>query len=373
MHPHAAVIPPADPAAQLRSHEAAIRAAVDRVLSSGRFILGPEVEAFEREFAAFIGASFGVGVANGTDALALALRASGVKPGAEVITVSHSAVATVAAIEQVGAVPVCADIEPVSRCLDPAEIAPLISARTAALLVVHIYGQPAAIDQIAAIAEEHGLKLIEDCAQAHGASVRERKVGTWGDAAAFSFYPTKNLGALGDGGAVVTNSAEVAERVRMLREYGWKERYISATPGFNSRLDELQAAILRAKLPTLEADNARRREIASCYRAAITNDRIVPPAAIDETVHAMHLFVIETEQRAALQECLRAAGVGTALHYPQPIHLQPAYAGRIRGADMLPVTEKLYQRIVSLPMYPELTNEQVETICRALRSWCSQS
>ena len=367
------LIPVANPAAQWQAYEPALRAGIERFLASGRYILGPEVEAFETEFAAFVGANFCVGVGNGTDAVALGLRAVGVSPGDEVITVSHSAVATVAAIEQIGAVPVFADIDSRSRCLDPAQIEALVSPKTKAIVPVHIYGQPAAIDEITSIATNLGLKVIEDCAQAHGAELHGRKVGTWGDAAAFSFYPTKNLGALGDGGAVVTSSRETAERLRSLREYGWKERYISSTAGVNSRLDELQAAILRAKLPSLAADNARRREIAAAYCGAIDGVNIVPPASIPDTLHAMHLFVVECARRDDLQDFLRSAGVGTALHYPEPVHLQPAYAGRIRGGDRLPKTEALYRRILTLPMYPELSDEQVETICAALRRWSSAS
>lgn len=366
------LIPVANPAAQFHSHAVAIRAAVERFLTSATYILGPEVDAFEQEFAAFVGAPFCSGVANGTDALAIALRAVGVVPGDEVITVSHSAVATVAAIEQIGATPVFVDIEPASRCLDPASLERLISPKTSAIIVVHIYGQPAALDAVISIAGRHSLKVIEDCAQAHGASLAGRNVGTWGDAAAFSFYPTKNLGALGDGGAVVSTSAETAEQVRILRQYGWRERYISAVPGLNSRLDELQAAVLRAKLPSLGADNARRRVIAAAYRDAIDPTKLIPPAVIADTVHAMHLFVVESEQRDELRDFLHAQGVGTAVHYPQAIHQQPAYIGRIRGGDRLPNTETLYRRIVTLPMYPELTDAQVETVAQALRRWCSR-
>jgi dTDP-4-amino-4,6-dideoxygalactose transaminase len=365
------LIPVANPAAQLESHALAVREAIERVLASGRYILGPEVEAFEKEFATFLGASFCIGVANGTDALALALRATGVLPGDEVITVSHSAVATVAAIEQISAVPVFADIDPISRCLNPMAIEPLISPKTRAILAVHIYGQPAAMEEIVLIAHRHDLKVVEDCAQAHGAELHDRRVGTWGDAAAFSFYPTKNLGALGDGGAVVTNSAEDAERLRLLREYGWKERYISSMPGFNSRLDELQAAVLRTKLLSLAANNARRREIAAAYGEAIDPTKITPPKAVPGTLHAMHLFVVESTQRTKLHDFMCAAGVGTALHYPQPIHLQPAYAGRIRGGDHLPETESLNRKILTLPMFPELTACQVERVCDVLRSWSS--
>jgi dTDP-4-amino-4,6-dideoxygalactose transaminase len=367
------LIPVANPAAQLKPHGPAVREAIERCLASGRYILGPEVKAFEKEFAAFLGASFCVGVANGTDALALALRAAGVSPRDEVITVSHSAVATVAAIEQISAVPVFADIDPISRCLNPAVIEPLISPKTTAIVAVHIYGQPAAMDKIVPIAHHHDLKVVEDCAQAHGAELHGRKVGTWGDAAAFSFYPTKNLGALGDGGAVVTNSSECAERVRMLREYGWKERYISSIPGVNSRLDELQASLLRVKLRSLPAGNARRRQIAAAYYQAIDEATIRSPRAINGTLHAMHLFVVQSARRTELQDFMRAAGVATALHYPKPIHLQPAYGGRIRGSDCLPETESLYRQILTLPMFPELTAGQVERVCDALRRWCSVS
>ena len=367
------LIPVANPAAQLESHRAEISKVLERFLDSERFILGPEVEAFEKEFAEFLGVSFCVGVANGTDALALALKSTGVSADDEVITVSHSAVATVAAIEQIGGVPVFTDIDPISRCLNPAEIEHLVSPKTKAIVPVHIYGQPAAMDEIVAIALRHGLRVIEDCAQAHGAEVHGRKVGAWGDAAAFSFYPTKNLGALGDGGAVVSNSAECAERVRMLRQYGWKERYISDQPGINSRLDELQAAILRVKLPSLTADNMRRRKIAARYREAIDEKKINPPTTIDGTVHAMHLFVVQSVHREKLQDVMRAAGIATALHYPKPIHLQPAYAGRIKGSDRLPETESLYRQILTLPMYPELTDSDVEKVCDVLRQWCAIS
>ena len=365
-------IPVTTPLAQFRAHEREIREAINRVLESGWYILGSEVKAFEQEFAAFTGTGFSIGVANGTDAVALALLAAGVKGGDEVITVSHTAVATVAAIEQIGAVPVFADIDPVTRCIDPAQIRGLLSPATRGIVPVHIFGQPAPMGDILAIAAEHGLKVIEDCAQAHGAEIDGRRVGTFGDAAAFSFYPTKNLGAIGDGGAVATSSAEVAEACRSLREYGWRERYISAIPGGNSRLDELQAAILRAKLPHLAADNARRREIASRYGAVIDGTIIAPPAAVAGTLHAMHLYVVECDRRDELAKALAEEGIATARHYPAPVHRQPAYAGRIRGGDRLPVTESLYGRILSLPMYPELTDDQVKRVCTALTSWLAR-
>jgi len=362
-------IPVANPGAQFKAHEEKIRAAINEVLTSGWYILGPQVRAFEEEFAAFCGARHCIGVASGTDALVLALLATGVTPGDEVITVSHTAVATVAAIEEIGAVPVFADIHPVSRCLDPAALPALIGPRTKAIIPVHIFGQPADLPAIVKIARDHGLIVIEDCAQAHGAEIAGQRVGTFGDAATFSFYPTKNLGAIGDGGAVVTNSPELGERCRALREYGWQERYISSLRGINSRLDEIQAAILRVKLPHLAADNQRRRDIAAAYRQALEGTGVLPPAQLDGTLHAMHLFVLESEQRDALSTHLAAQGISSARHYPAPVHQQPAYAGRIRGADSLPVTERLYRRLLSLPMFPELDDAAVARVCAGLKSW----
>lgn len=362
-------IPVANPKAQFESHEKEILDGIRKVLSSGWYILGDEVRNFEKEFANFLGVQFCIGVANGTDAIALALKAVRVSSGDEVITVSHSAVATTAAIEQIGAIPVFADIESKTRCIDPMNIEPLISEKTKAIVPVHIYGQPASMKKILNIARQRNLKVVEDCAQAHGAEIQGRKVGTFGDAAAFSFYPTKNLGALGDGGAVVTNSPEIADHVRWIREYGWKERYISSIQGVNSRLDELQAAILRVKLAHLSINNARRRQIAERYSSSTDGIRIIPPVKIDGTLHAMHLFVIECEERDALQRFLESEGIGTAKHYPMAIHQQPAYMGRIRCCDSLPCTESLYRHILSLPMYPELTDDQIERICLALKKW----
>lgn len=361
----------ANPKAQFLAHEGEIREALDRVLTGGWYILGNEVRCFEEEFAEFLGLPHAVGVASGTDALALALLACGVRPGDEVITVSHSAVATAAAVEQIGAVPVFADIDPATRCIDPELIPPLISPRTKALVPVHVYGQPAPVPALMELAAKLGLKVVEDCAQAHGAEIFGKKVGTFGDAAAFSFYPTKNLGAIGDGGAVATGDPEIAGDLRARREYGWQERYISAFPGLNSRLDELQAAILRVKLPYLERDNARRREIAKRYDEVLQGTAVATPARIPGTVHAMHLYVVECEEPQRLQQHLGARGIGSARHYPAPIHLQPAYQGRIRGGDQLPATETLYRRIVSLPMYPELGDQEVDRISAALKSFAA--
>lgn len=362
-------IPTANLLRQYGRHAGAIKQATEKVFESGWYILGREVQFFEEEFAAWLGVSCCCGVASGTDALALALRSCCIEAGDEVITVSHSAVATVAAIEQIGAVPIFVDIDPQTRCMDPSLIEGALSPKTKGIVPVHIYGQPAPMPDITQIAKRYSLKVIEDCAQAHGAEIAGGKVGTFGDAAAFSFYPTKNLGAMGDGGAVVTNDIETGLRCRWLREYGWKERYISHLPGFNSRLDELQAAILRVKLPFLEGDNERRRWIASQYKEALRETIIEPPTVTAGTLHAMHLYVVEAEKRDELRDHLSKNGVSSAIHYPMPIHQQPAYLGRIRGGESLPVTEALYKRILTLPMYPELTDEEVMKIGGALKSF----
>jgi len=363
----------ADPGVEAKRFQTEILSTIGRVLERGSYILGEEVVAFEREWAQYLGASYCIGVANGTDALALALRAVGVCPGDEVITVSHTAVATVAAIESIGACPVLVDIDPVTRCMDPNLLLSMLSTRTKAIVPVHIYGQPAPIETIRTIADFHGLKIVEDCAQAHGAEINGRKVGTFGDAAAFSFYPTKNLGALGDAGAVVTNNLFVAEAVRALRQYGWKERYVSATTGGNSRLDELQAAVLRIKLPFLDVRNQRRREIARRHQAALILPGVKVPATIPGTLHAMHLFVIESPVRESLEEHLQKAGIATGRHYPAPVHHQPAYAGRLRGADRLPCTESLYRQLLTIPCHPDLEDRQVDTIDQSLCAWSERT
>lgn len=363
------LIPVADPKNDSLRYEAALQESMGRVLRSGHYILGPEVESFEQEFAAWIGVKHAIGVASGTDAVALALKSCGIASGDEVITVSLTAVATVAAIEQIGAIPVLVDVDPVSRCLDPSLLPAVVTPRTKAILPVHLYGQPAPMPEIMQFAGQHGLIVVEDCAQAHGAAINGQNVGSFGHTAAFSFYPTKNLGALGDGGAVVTNQDDMADTCRALRQYGWKERFISATPGINSRLDELQAAILRVKLPFLAEDNKIRRRIAEKYQQTLHNSSIIPPAMIADTLHAMHLFVVESPQRDTMRTSLQQQGIATALHYPAPIHLQPAYCGRIRGGANLPVTERLTERILTLPLYPSLAEAKVNRICDALQAW----
>ncbi len=369
------LVPQADPGAGYRALQSEIDAAVARTLASGWYVLGAEGAAFEQEFAAWLGTARAVGCANGTDALALALRALGIGPGCAVATVSHTAVATVAAIEMVGAVPVLIDIEPDFYTLDPAELAAVLDHPPAglppirAVIPVHIYGQPADLGRILAIAARAGVAVIEDCAQAHGATYGGRRVGTFGQIAAFSLYPTKNLGALGDGGVIATDDAGLADRLVSLRQYGWKSRYVSDEPGINSRLDEVQAAILRVKLRHLDAQNARRGAIAGAYDTALVGADLAPSARRADASHVFHLYVLRSADRATLQTRLRADGIGTAIHYPMPVHLQPAYQGRIPlGPNRCAHTERAALQVLSLPMFPEMTDAQVEQVCQALKS-----
>jgi dTDP-4-amino-4,6-dideoxygalactose transaminase len=369
------MILPADPGAGYKAYREEINAAVTAVLESGWYVLGKEVAGFEEEFSAFIGTHHCVSVASGTDAVELALRACGVSAGDGVITVSNTAVATVAAIELCGAVPVLADVGPDSFTLDPAQLEDIISTHDEgffkAIVPVHLFGHPADMDAIMAVAEKHRLYVVEDCAQAHGARYHGRRVGSIGSMGAFSFYPTKNLGALGDGGGIVTSDPERAERAAMLRQYGWRERYISDIPGKNSRLDELQAAILRVKLRHLEAGNRRRREIAAMYRQALEDTPLVLPVERDGCEHAYHQFVIRCQERDKLKAYLQACSIGTAVLYPTPIHQQAAYIGRIALAPTgLPRTEGLSREILCLPIYPELADDEIAHIIDVIRTWC---
>jgi len=360
-------IPPADPRAGVLARRAEIDGAIGRVLDGGHYILGPEVEAFEREFAAYLGVPHVVGVASGTDALALALRACGIGSGDEVITVGHTAVATVAAIETVGAAPVLVDIDPETFTLDPERVEAALSPRVRALLPVHLYGHPAAMGALRSLAARHRLRLIEDCAQAHGATLDGIRAGALGDVAAFSFYPTKNLGAIGDGGAIATADAGFAEKARRLREYGWRERYVSETPGTNSRLDELQAAILRVGLRHLDEDNARRAAVARIYDAGLAGAGVVLPVTRAGCGHVYHQYVIRHAGRDGLRAELRAHGVGALIHYPVPVHLQPAYRGRLRIPGPLGHTEAAAATVLSLPMYPELGPERAHRVAAVVR------
>ena len=358
-----------NPQAQYLAHKAEIDAAILQVLDKGWYILGEEVKAFEFEFASYIGAAHGIGVGNGTDALHLALKACGIGPGDEIITVSHTAVATVAAIEMAGATPVLIDIEPTYFTMDPAMLEAAITPHTKAIIPVHLYGQPADLASILEIARRHGLQVIEDCAQAHGALYCGQRVGSWGDIACFSFYPTKNLGALGDGGMVVTNNAALAERVRLLREYGWKERYVSYIPGSNSRLDELQAAVLRVKLRYLEADNAARFRLAMMYNQMLGATGLAIPSRRTGASHVYHLYVVRSARRDELQTFLRLHGISSLIHYPMPVHLQPAYRARIRGSDNLPETGRAAREVLSLPMYPEIGQSVIEKVISAVEAF----
>jgi dTDP-4-amino-4,6-dideoxygalactose transaminase len=368
------LIPQTDPKASYIAHKAEIDTAIAEVLESGWYILGQQVTAFEQEFAAYLGISAVISVANGTDALHLALRACGVGPGDTVITVAHTAVATVAAIELAGAIPFFVDIDPATFTLDPHLLTETLKnnsdQRFKALIPVHLYGHPAQLTAILELAKRYDLFVIEDCAQAHGATFQNKTVGTWGDIAAFSFYPTKNLGALGDGGAIATNNPHLAEKARLLREYGWQERYISTCAGTNSRLDELQAAVLRVKLRYLASENARRQEIAALYNVLLAETALNLPQSQADCSHVYHQYVIRSKQRDDLRAFLKANNVGTLIHYPVPIHFQPAYQNRIAiGDGGLGYTEQIAQEIVSLPIYPQLTNEQIQQIAILLQSF----
>jgi len=361
------MIPFAHPLAAYHHYRAEIDAAIQRVMNSGRYILGPEVEAFEAEFADYVGARFAVGVASGTEALWLALRAVGIVEGDEVIVPSLTASATIAAIVESGAIPVFAEVKDSDLNIDPAPLEKLITPRTRAIVAVHLYGNPADLTTLTAFAQAHRLRLIEDCAQAHGAQHAGRSVGTFGDIAAWSFYPTKNLGAFGDGGIVTTQQTDHAEQLHLLREYGWRVRYDSSEQGWNSRLDEIHAAMLRVRLKHLTEDNQRRREIAKLYRSALPV-HLHGPLADGSDVGVEHLFVIRhaQRQRDKLQATLKQAGIGTAIHYPVPCHLQGAYAAFGQGPDSLPITERAAREILSLPMYPELSLAEVEQVINAL-------
>jgi len=367
-------IPQTNPKANYLAHKETIDAAIARVLESGWYILGSEVAAFEREFAAYLGVKQAVGVASGTDALSLALRACGVGPGDFVLTVSHTAVATVAAIGLCGATPVFVDIDQDGYTMDPDRLEDSIKrfhgGRLKAVVPVHLYGHPVDMRAIAEVARRYDLRVIEDCAQSHGATFRGKQTGTLGHIAAFSFYPTKNLGALGDGGLVATDSPELAEKVRLFREYGWKERYVSAVEGQNSRLDELQAAVLRVKLPHLDTENESRRRIAAIYQSVLAGVGPVLPKTGSDVAHVFHQFVIRTPRRDELKAYLKERGIGTLIHYPVPVHRQPAYARRSRGGEHLPNTEKIAGQILSLPMFPELREEHALTVARKIREWC---
>ena len=342
--------------------------AVQRVLNSGYYILGPELETFEKAFAEFLGVNYVVGCASGTEAIYLALAAAGVGPGDEVIVVAHTAVPTISAISMTGAEPVFVDIDPDTYVMDVTKVEARITARTRAIVPVHLYGQMVDLEPLLKLGKDKGIPVIEDVAQATGAVYKTKQAGASGEFAAFSFYPSKNLGAFGDGGAVSTNSKDGYEKLLKLRNYGQSKRYYHDEVGINSRLDEIQAAILGAQLPYLLEWNKRRREIARQYSEGL-QDLVIVPQESAVSSHVYHLYVIQTGDRDGLQKYLAEKGIGTLIHYPVPAHLQKAYAYRGYKVGELPVTEALVKRILSLPMFPELTDEQVAQVIKEVRNY----
>jgi dTDP-4-amino-4,6-dideoxygalactose transaminase len=345
-------------------------AALGRVLDSGRYVLGPEVTTFEEEFAGYCGASHCVGVANGLDALHLSLRACGIGAGDEVIVPSNTYIATWLAVSLVGATPVPVEPDPATHNLDPERVPAAIGARTRALLVVHLYGRPQRMQPILELARQHGLRVVEDVAQAVAARDAGRVVGTVGDAGAFSFYPTKNLGAFGDGGAVLTNDDDIADAVRRLRNYGESAKYVNPVRGFNSRLDELQAALLRIRLPALDGWNAQRRRLAASYRNQLEGiPGVVAPGEPEDGQHVWHQFVVRHLERNALREHLLEHGVQTLIHYPQPPHLQDAYRDLGYSRGSFPIAEGLADQVLSLPIGTHLDESGAATVVDAIRSF----
>jgi dTDP-4-amino-4,6-dideoxygalactose transaminase len=359
-------IPFVDLKTQYQNIHQEVDQAIGHVLARGRFILDEEVTAFEQEFATYCGTAHAVGVNSGTAALQLALLACGVGQGDEVITASFTSVATVAAVELIGARPVLVDIDPLRYSLDPEKVATAITPLTRAIIPVHLYGCPADLSPLLEIARRKNLFLIEDCAQAHGATYRDKKVGGWGNMAAFSFYPTKNLGAYGDGGMVVTSDPALAQQVRLLRQYGWDRRQISKVKGLNSRLDDLQAAVLRVKLKHLDGWNTRRRELASQYNDLLSQSGLILPIQPENVSHVYHLYVVRHTRRDDLQAYLENHGIHSLVHYPLPVHLQPAYANLGYLTGDLPLSEEAARQVLSLPLYPEMGDSSVESVSQAV-------
>jgi dTDP-4-amino-4,6-dideoxygalactose transaminase len=360
-----------DPGAVIKPYKTEILEVINKTVESGCYIGGPEVELFEREFSGYLNVKYSLGTGSGTDALQLAFRALGITNGDKVATVSHTAVATVAAIELVGAVPVFVDIDPDTFTINTESLQQTLefhrattpSAPIKAVVPVHLYGHPADMPEIMRISEQYNALVVEDCAQAHGAAIHGRKCGTWGHAAAFSFYPTKNLGCLGDGGALCTNSDSVYESAKMVKEYGWKERYISIMPGINTRLDAVQAAVLRIKLRYLDKENSRRIYFAGKYNKGLNSRACACPKVTEGYTHVYHQYVIKTRERNELIRILKQSGICTSILYPQPVHMQPAYTGRIPiKRDLLRITEQICGEIVCLPVHPALSEEDVNYI-----------
>jgi dTDP-4-amino-4,6-dideoxygalactose transaminase len=364
-------VPFGDLRRQHAAMHAAMHAATARVIASGWYVLGPEVRAFEAAFAAACGVADCVGVANGTEALQLALAALGVAAGDEVITVANASVYQTIATLALGARPVYVDVDPVTLTMDPTALAAAFTPRTRAVIVVHLYGQMADMDAISDVARRHGVPVVEDAAQAHAARWRGRSAGSYGNCGCFSFYPTKNLGALGDGGAIVTDDPQLAERLRRLRQYGWERKYETRDAhGMNSRLDELQAAVLHAKLSHLPAWTERRRAIAARYTAALADTGLTLPAAHPAAYHVYHLYVVRHPQRDAVMAALRQAGIGCEIHYPAPAYAQPIY--RQLAPNHTPNTDDAARQVLSLPLFPELTDDEVAAVIAATRAACAR-
>jgi dTDP-4-amino-4,6-dideoxygalactose transaminase len=358
----------ANPFQQFKSYQTEIENAVVSVMRGNNYVLGEQVRLLENEFANYIGVNSAIGVANGTDAIELALRALNIGFGDDVITVSHTAVATVAAIEATGANAVLLDIDPQTYTLNPHQLKNYLTNKTKAVVAVHLYGNAVDLEAITKFCDFNQIYLIEDVSQAHGAKYKNKRLGSFGDIACFSCYPTKNLGAIGDAGLVVSNNLELANKVRMLREYGWEER-VSMHPGRNSRLDEIQAAVLRVKLKYLDSDNDKRRKLANYYFDNLTLLPIVLPEIRPNTESVFHLFVVQVDNRQSLIDFLKLKGINIGIHYPFPVHIQPAYIKRVKTADNMSVTESLANKIISLPMYPELSLDSAEKIVSALKSF----
>ncbi len=355
-----------NPGLQYRRKKNLINKSISRVLKSGNYILGEEVENFEREFSRYIGQDYCVGVGSGTDAIILALRSLGIGPGDEVITPSHTAVASVAAIVATGAVPIFADIDRETFTINVDKIDELITTRTKAILVVHLYGHPCNMDLLLKIKIERKLFLVEDCAQAHGAKWKGKKVGSFGDVSCFSFYPTKNLGAIGDGGAVVTNDLKIFEKIKMMRQYGWDENKVSIIRSNVSRLDEIQAAILRVKLKFLDKDNSKRVELAKLYSLILQDGNLKLPTTHKNAEHVFHLFVVRVKNREFLLDKFRGENIFPGIHYAIPVHRNPSYEKYVDKGYQLTVTDEVIHEIISLPIYPELKKRQVRKICEIL-------
>lgn len=364
------MIIPASPLEQYKASKIKIDKAIERVVNSGKYILGNEVNLFEQEFANFIGTKFSIGVGSGTEALHIALEACGASRNDEVITVSHTAVATASAITLSGAKPRFADIESNSFSIDVSKVESLINKKTKFIIPVHIYGNPVDMNKIMKIAKKHKLIVIEDCAQAHGALFKGKKVGSIGDIGCFSFYPTKNLGAIGDGGAIVCSNRKLAKKCKLIREYGWQQRYVSKFNGWNSRLDEIQAAILRVKLKNLEKDNEKRRNIAKIYNSIIDtkNSDITLPSERDACKHVYHLYVIKTSKRDKLKNFLNKNKIITTIQYPFPVHMQDYYFNKNLHKNLY-VTENIAKEILSLPIYPEFKKTDARYVAKMINQF----